>query len=57
MIILDCETYANYFLLSMLDTDSGKIKDFELFDGQDFDSKTVGHTQETYNARLQFIKL
>ena len=41
MIILDCETYANYFLLSMLDTDSGHIKDFELFDGQDFDSKTV----------------
>ena len=41
MIILDCETYTNYFLLSMLDTDSGKIKDFELFDGQDFDSKTV----------------
>jgi len=25
----------------MLDTDSGHIKDFELFDGQDFDSKTV----------------
>lgn len=41
MIILDCETYTNYFLLSMLDTDSGKIKDFELFEGQDFDSKTV----------------
>lgn len=41
MIILDCETYTNYFLLSMLDTDSGHIKDFELFDGQDFDSKTV----------------
>ena len=41
MIILDCETYTNYFLLSMLDTDSGKIKDFELFDGQDFDAKTV----------------
>ena len=41
MVVLDCETYANYFLLSMLDTDSGKIKDFELFDGQDFDAKTV----------------
>ena len=41
MIILDCETYKNYFLLSMLDTNSGKIWDFELYDGQDFDSKTV----------------
>ena len=41
MIILDCETYSNYFLLSMLDTDSGHIKDFELFDGKDFDNKTV----------------
>lgn len=55
MIILDCETYTNYFLLSMLDTDSGKIKDFELFDGQDFDSKTVAailrkHTTLGFNS-------
>ena len=55
MIILDCETYKNYFLVSMLDTDSGKIRDFELFDGQDFDSKTVSailkkHTTLGFNS-------
>ena len=55
MIILDCETYTNYFLLSMLDTDSGKIKDFELYDGQPFDAKTVqtilrNHTTLGFNS-------
>ena len=55
MIILDCETYKNYFLLSMLDTNSGKIKDFELYDNHPFDAKTVqtilrNHTTLGFNS-------
>ena len=55
MIILDCETYTNYFLLSMLDTDSGKIKDFELYDNHPIDSKKLAaimrqHTTLGFNS-------
>lgn len=50
MIILDCETYKNYFLLSLLDTESGKIKDFELYDGQLFDVKTVTAILKKYTT-------
>ncbi len=41
MIILDCETYANYFLVSMLDTNTNKIIDFELYDNHPIDSKKL----------------
>jgi len=55
MIILDCETYKNYFLLSMIDTISGKIRDFELYEGHSFDAKTVqtilrNHTTLGFNS-------
>ena len=38
---LDVECYSNYFLLSLLNSDTGATKDFELYDGKEFDSKTV----------------
>ena len=55
MIILDCETYKNYFLVSMLDTDSGKIRDFELYDNHPIDSKKLAailrqHTTLGFNS-------
>ena len=35
MIILDVECYSNYFLLSLLNSDTGATKDFELYDGKE----------------------
>lgn len=35
MLILDCEVYRDYFLLSALDLPSGEVQHFEMFEGQD----------------------
>ena len=55
MIILDCETYKNYFLVSMLDTNTNKIIDFELYDNHPIDSKKLAaimrqHTTLGFNS-------
>ena len=55
MIILDCETYANYFLVSMLDTTTNKTIDFELYDNHPIDSKKLAailrqHTTIGFNS-------
>ena len=55
MIILDCETYTNYFLLSMLDTTTNKTIDFELYDNHPIDSKKLAailrqHTTIGFNS-------
>ncbi len=55
MIILDCETYANYFLVSMLDTATNKTIDFELYDNHPIDSKKLAailrqHTTIGFNS-------
>jgi len=55
MIILDCETYKNYFLVSMLDTTADKIIDFELYDNHPIDSKKLAailrqHTTLGFNS-------
>lgn len=55
MIILDCETYKNYFLVSMLDTTTEKIIDFELYDNHPIDSKKLAailrqHTTLGFNS-------
>ncbi len=55
MIILDCETYANYFLVSMLDTTTNKTIDFELYDNHPIDSKKLAailrqHTTLGFNS-------
>ena len=55
MIILDCETYANYFLVSMLDTATNKTIDFELYDNHPIDSKKLAailrqHTTLGFNS-------
>ena len=42
MIILDCEVFASYFLLAMLDTESGKLSYAELYeDKPTIDSKAL----------------
>ena len=55
MIILDCETYKNYFLVSMLDTTTDKTIDFELYDNHPIDSKKLAailrqHTTIGFNS-------
>ena len=40
MIILDVECYSNYFLLSLLNSDTGATRDFELYDGKELECKT-----------------
>lgn len=55
MIILDCETYTNYFLVSMLDTTTNKTIDFELYDNHPIDSKKLAailrqHTTLGFNS-------
>ena len=55
MVVLDCETYANYFLVSMLDTTTNKTIDFELYDNHPIDSKKLAailrqHTTLGFNS-------
>ena len=40
-IVIDCEVYSNYLLLSAFEPATNKIWHFEKFDGQDFDIKSV----------------
>ena len=56
MIILDCETYKNYFLVSMLDTNTNKIIDFELYDNHPIDSKKLAAIMRQ-NTTLGFNSL
>ena len=48
MLILDCELYPNYFLLSMMDTETGKVRNFERTAEQPFDGKTVDSIMRKY---------
>lgn len=42
MIILDCEVFSSYFLLAMLDTETGNLSYAELYDGKPtIDSKAL----------------
>ena len=40
-VIIDCEVYKNYFLLSAMDEQSGRVKHFELYEGQKLDVKKI----------------
>lgn len=55
MIIVDVEVYKDYFLALFKDTQSGKYKAFEMFDGQDLDRTAlkrmmVSHTTVSFNG-------
>ena len=41
MIILDVECYSNYFLLSLLNSNTGQQKDFELYEGKELECKKI----------------
>lgn len=40
-IVIDTETYKDYFLLSCLNIESGNVRHFEFYDGQPLDIKTI----------------
>lgn len=40
-IVIDTETYRDYFLLSCLNIESGNVRHFEFYEGQPLDTKTI----------------
>jgi len=40
-IVIDTETYKDYFLLSCLNIESGNVRHFEFYEGQPLDTKTI----------------
>ena len=50
MLILDTECYTNYWLISFLSVDTGKIRSFELHDDQPLDVRTVSGLMRKYTT-------
>ena len=50
MIILDVECYSNYFLLSLLNSDTGATRDFELYEGKDLECKKITDVLRTFTT-------
>ena len=50
MIILDVECYSNYFLLSLLNSDTGQQKDFELYEGKELEYKKIADVLRTFKT-------
>jgi len=55
MLILDTEIYKNYFLLSMMDSETKKVRSFELYEGKELDIKAIipimkNHTTVGFNS-------
>ena len=54
-LIMDCEVYKDYFLASFMSLDTGKVKEFELYDGHPIDRHGLSemmrdHTVITFNG-------
>lgn len=49
-LVFDCEVYKDYFLLSFLNADTENVRHFELYDGQEFDAKTVKQILAKYRV-------
>lgn len=41
MLVLDCECYKDYFMVSFMDIETKKVRCYELFDGHSFNKKEV----------------
>ena len=50
MVILDTEVYKDYFLLCILELDTGKTRRFEMYDGKEFDVDTVKKLMQKYTT-------
>lgn len=54
-LVLDCETYRDYFMVSFMDIETEKIRCYELFEGHEFNKKEVmqilsGFTTISFNG-------
>lgn len=47
-LVYDTEVYRDYFLLSFRNIATGKVRHFEMFEGQSFDIDTVRRVMRTY---------
>ena len=50
---LDVECYSNYFVIA-INSDTGATRDFELYEGKEFDSKTVTSIHYAKHTTLGF---
>ena len=50
MVILDTEVYKDYFLLCVLELDTGKTRRFEMYEGKAFDVETVTKLMQKYTT-------
>lgn len=47
-LIFDCEVYKNYFLVAFRNVATGKVRTFEMYDGNPIDAVTLRKVLETY---------
>lgn len=47
-LILDTEVYIDYFLASFMNTETGNVREFEMFPGHKFDAETVKRIMARY---------
>ena len=47
-LILDTEVYIDYFLASFMNTETGNVREFEMFHGHPFDAETVKRIMARY---------
>ena len=61
MIVLDCELYRNYFLLSLLHLQTGSVKHYEMYEGHPLDDSfrkvmrenlTIGFNSRNYDIPI-----
>lgn len=50
MVVIDVEIYKNYFLLSALQTKTGKARHFELYDNHPLDARKLNGLMRTYTT-------
>jgi DNA polymerase elongation subunit (family B) len=50
MIVLDTEVYKDYFLLSFKEISTGRIKHFEMFDGNELNKKSISRILSNYTS-------
>lgn len=49
-VVCDTEVYENYFLASFMNSETGNFREFEMYDGQEFDRMTVEKILRTYRV-------
>lgn len=50
MLVLDTEIYSNYFLLSFMQLSTGKVRSFEMYEGQPLNKSAIAATMAKYTT-------